>query len=282
MRLVLLTLLISACVDTKESETEGSVSCETNIDADAPEFYQKFFQCVDVEVDGNSIVINSDGLPPYNSYYYGEGHENYADFDTSGERSDYNPNPNVIAEQSHSITIPNEPVSRELTIDSSLVDGDVNSDENEYGMGTVGLALNGVSIFNSLAAPGDVIENEVSTFDEYNAHPEMSGNYHYHTDTSGPLEVLEASGYVTSTTPGDAELEVYGMMCDGTVVLGCTELDGSTIDNSDFDSQNGHMHDLIDDEDITHFTNRYHVHICTGTFTDFQFTPEIQYYDQCR
>ena len=255
--------------------------CETNIDSDVPEFYQKYFNCVDISVNGDAVTISSDGLPPHNSYYYGEGHANYADFDTS-RGDDYAPNPNQIATQSLSITVPANPSSRNLTINDDLVDGDVNSDNNEYGMGTVGIALNGVSIFNSLAAPGDVIENEVTSFDIYNGHPEMSGNYHYHTDSAGPLEVLEGKGLTSSSTPGSADVEVYGMMCDGTVVLGCTELEGGDIDNSDFDSQNGHSHDLADEEGTTHFSDRYHVHICTDTFIDFLFTPEIQNYDTCQ
>jgi hypothetical protein len=270
--------LLIACTDDKETATD----CETTIEDGVPEFYQQYFACVDISMNGDAVVISSDGLPPHQSYYYGEGNTNYTDFDTSGDRSTYSPNPNVISEQNLSIEIPAEPTSSGLTIDDTLVDGDVTTADNQYGMGTVGLALDGVSIFNSLAAPGDVIENEVSTFDSYNAHPEMSGNYHYHTDSSGPLEILEGKGYTANTTPGQADLEVYGIMCDGTVILGCTELDGSTPDNVDFDSQNGHVHDLVDVDGTSHFTNRYHIHICTGTFTDFLYTPEIQYYDQCK
>ena len=261
-----------------EEETTDSLDCETNIDTDVPLFYQKYFQCVDITMSGDDVVISSDGLPQHNTYYYGQGHENFVEFDTQGGQ--HNPNPNRIAAQNHSLTIPSNPVTRTLTIDDDLVDGAVNTNNNEYGMGTVGLALDGVSIFNSLAAPGDVIENEVFTFDSYNAHPEMSGNYHYHTDSTGPLEVLEFLGHVSDTTPGQAELEIYGMMCDGTVVMGCTELDRSEPNNSDFDAQNGHKHDLSDDEH-THFEDRYHVHICTETYTNFLFTPEIQYYENC-
>ena len=261
-----------------EEEITESLDCETNIDADVPSFYQKYFQCVDITMNGDDVVISSDGLPQHKTYYYGQGHEKFVEFDT--QDGEHNPNPNRIAVQNHSLTIPSNPVPRNLTINGDLVDGAVNTDNNEYGMGTVGLALDGISIFNSLAAPGDVIENEVFTFDSYNAHPEMSGNYHYHTDSAGPLEVLENHGHITNTTPGQAELEIYGMMCDGTVVMGCTELDGVEANNSDFDAQNGHVHDLFDEEH-THFSGRYHVHICTGSFTNFLFTPEIQYYDNC-
>jgi len=232
-------------------------------------------------MSGDDVVISSDGLPPHLSYYYGQGHANYTDFDRTGDREDHNPNPNRIASQNHQIQIPANPVSRNLTIDTALVDREVNTSGDEYRTGTVGLALDGVSLFNSLAAPGDVIENELSTFDVYQAHPENSGNYHYHTESAGPLEVLAENGYTTSTTPGEADIEVYGILCDGTLVFGCTELDGAGPDGTELDAQNGHVHDVIDDDGINHFDDRYHVHICADTFTDFLFTPEIQYYDRC-
>ena len=108
----------------------------------------------------------------------------------------------------------------------------------------------------------------------------MTGNYHYHTTTKGPLEVLEHKGLIQTPVVGSAEIELYGIMCDGTLIMGCTELDGSTPDNSDFDSQNGHVHDISDGTTV-HFSNRYHTHICTETFTGHSFTPEIQYYEGC-
>ena len=69
-------------------------------------------------------------------------------------------------------------------------------------------------------------------------------------------------------------------MCDGTLILGCTELDGSDPFSSDFDAQNGHLQDIKDGTNVFP-PNRYHTHICTDTYTDHKFTPEIQYYDEC-
>ena len=86
---------------------------------------------------------------------------------------------------------------------------------------------------------------------------------------------------VSSTIPGNAEIELYGMMCDGTLILGCTELDGSPPQTSDLDAQNGHAHDITDEEGTNHFQNRYHTHICIGDLPAFQFTPEIQFYADC-
>ena len=72
-------------------------------------------------------------------------------------------------------------------------------------------------------------------------------------------------------------------MCDGTLVLGCTELDGTAPSASDFDAQNGHLHD-ISAGGTTHFTNRYHTHVCLNQWPDYPFFPEIAYYEEpnCR
>jgi hypothetical protein len=134
----------------------------------------------------------------------------------------------------------------------------VGTTPQEYGMGPAGIALDSVLLFNPLAAPGDDIEKEKFTFDDYDAHPAPDGAYHYHTTSKGPLEV----------TGG---LEVYGMMCDGTLVLGCTELDGTTADTAS-------VADVKDAAGTVHFAQRYHTHVCA---TGRRFTPEIQYYATC-
>ena len=158
-------------------------------------------------------------------------------------------------------------------------------------MGTVGAALNGVTLFNPLAAPGDIIENEASSFDLYNGHP-AGDTYHYHTTSPGPLEVLQHKmpTVITSTSPGSAEIELYGINCDGVVIMGCTEMEGSAIDtaNFSFDAQNGHVHDIVGEDGTIYFTDRYHTHMCYMEYTDedtdgngypqHEFTPEISYY----
>jgi hypothetical protein len=271
---------VIACSEDKVTDTITLDNCTTSIDDEVPTFFQKYFHCVEISIDGSEVVIETDGLPPHKSYYYGEGSPNYTDWDDS-RGDEYSPNPPKIAEQNIIIRIPLEPTSNNLSIDSTLVDREIGSSDYEYKGKSPGVALDGVSIFIGLAAPGDDIEDEKYTFDEYNAHPEMSGTYHYHTDTRGPLEVLEYKGLIDSTTPGDAEIELYGIMCDGTLILGCNELNGSQPNSDELDVQNGHNHDLVDDEGTTHFVDRYHTHICIRDFPDFQFTPEIQYYRDC-
>jgi hypothetical protein len=282
MRLLTLMTLIplAACTSGAGDDTDVTVegarsldNCATTSDG-VPAFYSRYWKCVDMSVDGTEVSIHTTDLPPHLSYYYGVGEDNYEAFDTRD--GSWHPNPNLLAEQDFTITIPASPVSLNATIDETTVNG---SDDHggEY-PGGFGVALDGTVIFSGFAAPGDDINQEKYTFDSYEAHPENTGRYHYHGASPGPLEVLAAEGLTTSTTPGSADIELYGIMCDGTVVLGCTELDGSAVDSTDLDAQGGHVSDIVDDEGTTHFTGRYHTHVCAGIH---EFAPEIQYYDGC-
>jgi hypothetical protein len=241
-------------------------------------FYSTYFSCVDVVASGNNTAITSDNFPPYESWYYSTTDENYIDFVSQG--TGYYLNPNTISSQDLTISIVDNPITKGLTINDALVDGIVGTSSDEYGMGAVGVALNGVAIYNPLAAPGDDIEDEKFSFDFFSGHPTNTGYYHYHSSTKGPLEVLYHKGLIQTPTVGSGEIELYGMMCDGTLILGCTELDGSVPSNSDFDAQNGHVHNITDGTSVF-FSNRYHTHICTDTYPDHKFTPEIQYYEGC-
>lgn len=253
-------------------------NCATNIAADVPEFYSRYFRCVDISMSGTDVVIHTTDQPPTPSYYYGVGHENYVAWDDRGGA--YMANPNQIATQNITITIPADPTPKGLVIDAGMVDLTMMTDGEEYRGGPQGVALNSAALFNAMAAPGDDINDEQWTFDPYLGHPTRDGTYHHHSVAPGPLEVLVSIGVATTSTPEAAEIELYGIMCDGTLVLGCTELDGTTPSSGDFDAQGGHAHDIVDEGGTTHFTGRYHTHICPGTYSH-AFTPEIQYYQTC-
>jgi hypothetical protein len=265
-------------------------NCETNISGNTPEFFQKYFQCVDASLSesGNYINVYFTGLAPYESWYYASGNPNHIDWVSQG--TGYFQIPNAyITEYDYVISIPVDPVARFIDISQDDVDGEVGTSNFEYPMGSVGSALNGVNMFNPCASPPDVIEDEAYTFDYYSGHPAgASGIYHYHTTSKGPLDVLEYKGIISTPIVGSGEIEVYGIMCDGVVVMGCTELDGSAPYTSDWDAQNGHHHDMVDEEGTTMFEDRYHTHICYDEITEddtdgngyqeHEFTPEISYY----
>lgn len=264
MRTHCILILLAACGDDATSTPDAASgaytleTCTTTIGADVPEPYSRF-TCVDVSVVGSDIRIVTRGLPPHLTYYYGAASPNYVAWDSRGGA--YNPNPNSLVESRATFVIPITPSPSNATISVATVDGVNNTNGNEYRGGPAGVALDSVLLFNPLAAPGDDIEDEQFTFDTYNAHPAPGGQYHYHRDSPGPYE--------TGT-------EAYGVMCDGTWVLGCNELDGTAANESDLDAQNGHVHA------ITGLGDRYHVHICpSSTAHPRPYTPEIQFYDRC-
>jgi hypothetical protein len=243
-------------------------------------FYANYFACSDISAATNGTTLSTDGLPPHPSAYYPTDDPNYVPFDDRG--GTHRRNPNTIGVTNFAMTVPDNPIAKGITINAALVDNAMNTSREEYSGGPVGMSLNGVVIFAAMAAPGDDLAAEQFTFDSYEAHPAMT-TYHYHFNTPGPLEVLVDRGYSSSSTPGDADIELYGIMCDGTLVLGCTELDGTAPSASDFDAQNGHLHD-ISAGGTTHFTNRYHTHVCLNQWPDYPFFPEIAYYEEpnCR
>jgi hypothetical protein len=249
----------SGVVDVATTETSTTsertlANCTTSIAADAPALFKKF-KCVTVTTTTTDVIIETEDLPPHKSYYYGKGHPNYEEFDLT-RGTEYGPNPNKIAAQKIKITIPREPKPRGLTITSDMVDGLAMTSANEYALGPAGVALDSVALFNAVAAPGMNIEDEKFTFDSYNAHPEMRGAYHYHSASRGPADI---------------DANIIGIMCDGTVVLGCKEVDGSNPAGT-LDGQGGHTHDVLD------MKARYHAHVCS---TGRKYTPEIQYYSTC-
>ncbi|HNC96715.1 MAG TPA: hypothetical protein PKW90_11355 [Myxococcota bacterium] len=265
----------SSTDDSGSSDVRSFENCGTSVADDVPEFYQKYFLCSTISMDNGDVVVVTQNLPPYKTYYYGEGNPNYAEWDDRGGA--YHPNPSTLAAGTISMRVPSNPVSKGLTINDSLVDLQAETSDEEYNLGPAGVSPDSVAMFNSVAAPGDDILQEEFTFDEWGSHP-AGTEYHHHGANAGALAALQYSGLVSSITPGSSEPEVYGIMCDGTVLLGCLELDGSTVSGS-LDAQNGHVGD-IKEGSTTHFSGRYHIHMCAD-LGHYGLSPEIQAYQDC-
>ncbi len=260
------------------SSTYGLDDCETTVAEGVPTFYAAYFRCMDISLAGDAVVLASNGLPPHPSSYYPGGDPNWVAWD---DRSGaYHQNPNELSEQQHIVRVPLAPSPSGATINEESVDQEAGTSDEEYRMGVVGLALDGVALYSGLAAAGTAIAEEQYTFDTWLAHPDPRGSYHHHSANPAALAVLAHLGLVSSTTPGAAEVELYGVMCDGTAVLGCMELDGTKVVPTGLDAQGGHVHDLVNPEGLVQLEARYHTHLCEQPET-YGFTPEIQYYDTC-
>lgn len=287
LALLALVLPLGACATDSDSgsdlvddvNTTASLdTCGGTVEADVPEPFQGWFRCADIAVSGSTVNVHSTGIPPHPSPYFPESSENHVAFDTRG--GDWHQNPNELSAQEMTLSLPLDPTPKGITITEAMVDESAGTSTDEYAAEWQGIGLDGTALFTGTAAPGDVIADEEYTFDLWEGHPQNTGVYHHHGANPAALAVLEAVGLVTTTVPGEAEVELYGLMCDGTVVVGCAELDGTAVDAADLDAQNGHVADVVGPDGEVFFAGRYHTHACAALGRTL--TPEIRYYsDGC-
>ena len=123
----------------------------------------------------------------------------------------YDRNPNSIQKQAVALTLPADP---QLAAQPSCVP-----------MGMIGVALNGVAIFNALDALGrDAVAHEVQ--DLCSGHPEPRGTYHYH----GPSPCL----------PGETQNEqLIGYAIDGFGIYSMYDANGRELSDADLDPCHG-------------------------------------------
>lgn len=120
-------------------------------------------------------------------------------------------NPNSIRPQNIALTLPMDP---ELAAAPSCVP-----------MGMIGVALNGVAIYNALDGGGrDAVAHEVQ--DLCNGHPQMEGQYHYH----GPSACLPDQG-------GNEKLVGYAL--DGFGIYSVYDAQGRELTDADLDECHG-------------------------------------------
>ncbi len=143
------------------------------------------------------------------------------------------PNPNTIAQQSFVMYIP-------INLSSST--------HATQSMGAVGVSVDGVPIFNNLAANTDNIFAEAGSFDQCQGHPssENGGTYHYH-------------GEPYSISYQDSKL--VGVMRDGYFVYGRYDFGGTTdIDVSDTTSDAYYYGGHVGASPVDGTGNRFHYH----------------------
>lgn len=222
--LILATVVIACDSGSAMDQTNEIDDPNTVVTEDLPAVFARFYENVNVYMDGTRVVIESDGVPDHTSPYFTDSR--YAAYD--GTNTNFNLNPNRISEQSFTFTIPADPQEA--------------SSKSATPLGAIGVAVNGVAIFNQYAGPNQPLTNEIDSFDQNNGHPQQSGVYHYHIE---PLSLTLQNG-------GDA---LVGFLLDGFPVYGPVE-NGQAVVNSDLDAYHGH------DGVTSDFPNGiYHYHI---------------------
>ena len=187
-----------------------------------PEVFTMFDESIQIEMDGDFVVIESEGIPNHPSPYWDMSDPLFEENTNAG----FMLNPNNIAVQDWVFRIPLNPA-------------EAANHEGTPG-GPMGISINGVPFFNQFAAGNSGLDDEIASFDQYNGHPQMDDAYHYH------LEPL----YLTDIEGSDAFL---GFLLDGFPVYGPME-DGDTVTNADLDDFHGHSHATADyPEGIYHY-----------------------------
>jgi len=204
------TSLLFGCSKSADDTSVTPVTTDNTV----PDVYKKLYGATSITTDGTYVTIKSTGLPDHKSTYYAASNSLYETFSgkTFGGYA-FSKNPNSIAEQSLTFKIPLKPV--------------VAATHAATPLGPIGVALNGVPIFNQYAGPNQPLTNEVTSFDQYWGHPQQTGQYHYHVE---PL-------YLTTVKASKSAL--LGFLLDGFPVYGPQE-NNATVTNAMLDAYHGH------------------------------------------
>jgi hypothetical protein len=191
--------------------------------------FNKIYGATSISSDGTYVTIKTNGVPDHSSPYYVSGNSLYEAYNgTTFGGNVFKKNPNTISTQTLTFKIPVRPAAASSHIATSL--------------GPIGVALNGVPLYNQYAGPNNQqLTSEIASFDKYYGHPQATGQYHYHVE---PLYLTT----VKSTKSG-----LMGFLLDGFPVYGPEE-DGHTIVSSELDAYHGHTHATVDfPEGIYHY-----------------------------
>jgi hypothetical protein len=172
--------------------------------------FAHFASSVTVTQDGSVMVIQSNGIPNHNSPYFATSDSRYEAY--NGTNSAFAKNPNTIQSQSLTFRIPANPAPATAHQSTAL--------------GPIGVALNGVPLYNQFAGPNQPLTNEINSFDQYNGHPQQQGQYHYHFE---PLYITAQGGKAT----------LIGFLLDGYPVYGPNE-NGAPVLETSLDVYHGH------------------------------------------
>lgn len=192
-------------------------------------FEEKFYGATDVYIEGNNVVIEATAVPDHKSPYF-DNTEWESTMYINDTRANFHKAPNnKVSVVNYKFKIPKNP-SEDAT-------------KTALPTATIGIAVNGVPLFNQYAAGNVAItpsSGEYLSFDLYGGHPTPDHIYHYHIE---PF-------WITAEAGKDA---LIGYLLDGYPVYGPLE-DGETITSADLDEYHGHEHATMEyPEGIYHY-----------------------------
>jgi hypothetical protein len=216
-KLVIALSVAAATISCKKIDDSTTPTTNT-----VPAVFSKIYGATSITTDGTYLTIKTNGTPDHKSAYYTTTNALYENFTgvTFGANA-FKKNPNAISTQSFTFKIPVNPT--------------VATNHAATPLGPIGVALNGVALYNQYAGPmNQALTGEIASFDQYYGHPQQTGQYHYHVE---PLYL---------TTVKSSKSGLMGFLLDGFPVYGPQEENGMTVKSSDLDVYHGHTHATID------------------------------------
>jgi hypothetical protein len=209
-------VLLFAAVACKKDSSVAPTSNTTIVSTitTIPDVYKKIYGATDMYISGLYLVIKATSLPDHKSPYYKGTQWADTQYEAyNGTNTSFVQNPNTIAEADVTYKIPLSPAQA--------------TNHHATPGGPIGVALNGVPLFNQYNGQNAPLTTEINSFDQYLGHPQMQGMYHYHAEPT----------YLTTKKGKDA---LIGFLLDGFPVYGPQE-NGKTIGNGDLDVYHGHF-----------------------------------------
>lgn len=193
----------------------------------------KYYGATSITADATYITIKSIGTPDHKSVYWPNNNALFEAFSgTTFGGVIFKGAPNTIATQSITMKIPIFPA--------------LSASHTATPMGIMGMAINGVALFNQYAAGGTPLEGEKAGFDQSWGHPQMTGMYHYHVE---PKHI--------TTSKGNESL--IGFLLDGFPVYAPYE-NGALVSETSLDVYHGHSSKTADFP-----TGIYHYHVTSNS-----------------
>ena len=196
------------------SDNNPIMTEEATEENEVPEIYQKIYNASDIYLEGDFVVIQVNGVPDHNSPYFDASDSRNEAYNGTNPAFVLNPN-RIDLNANFTYKIPLNPAPA--------------ANPRPTRLGSIGVALNGVSFYNQYAGPNNLpLTNEINSFDQYNGHPQGVGEYHYHVEPT----------YLTQNQGNNVLL---GFLLDGFPVYGPFE-NGVRVVNSLLDEYHGHEH----------------------------------------
>jgi hypothetical protein len=194
----------ASATPTAPSAAAAAAAGTPNAGAGAlPAVYSRFRSAVQVGISGSTVTLQSQDVPDHVSPYWGQGNALY-----EAPHAGMQPNGFRIQAMTMTLRVPAAPAVAGMS---------------DTPLGPIGMAVNGVALFNQYAAMRQPLTFEVLSFDRMNGHPAPSNQYHYHFE---PLAIT-----------GGNRTALVGVLLDGFPVYGPDDAAGTP---RDLDSCNGH------------------------------------------